>query len=1246
MSGDFSRKTFDRSKDYSLVRMQQGRLFTDADWNEQHEIGRTSDRENAAAIIGHTGFPADDAGFSLVPDDASGSIVITPGIGYVAGVRHVARAPALVQVTLVSGSGISALWRIDAGPTLANSDLLTTDPDGLSGFVQVQEVAETQDGSRTFRTAPALNTQDGRVFRPILVSRQPSAPHTSLPSASGAYLAVLKSTELPVTALEDPLIRETAFDGPDTAIRDRTIWQVFLVSRPSLLALGYQAPDLNCPALAAGLDPFIGPAAQGQMRARTEISQLASGPCTLPPALGYRSLENLLYRVEIHNTGDENAATYKWSRENAIHRTRYRELDAGTLVVDSVGRDEVSAFKAGEWIEINDQASIDGHSPGLFARINEVVGQRISLAEILDPATLAPMLSAGQPDTSALPPAAFVTRWEGGKPQSVANGVGRWAQLENGVQVWFEPGAFQTGDYWTIPARSLTGDVEWPRDALSSDPISKEPEGPRRDFAALAWLQRDASGLWSVTKDCRRLFPPLTAAKQFLYAGGDGQEATPNPLAPNVRVPLPQPLAAAVVRGHQPLAGETIRFEITSGDGRFGNGAKTEDVLTGADGIASVVWNLDATTFEQRASALRLDAAGTATHHALAYSARLSRAAETSYDPANTPGLAGARTVQEAIEALAALQQIGCSTHIIREGEDWVSVLEGLAPGENASICFERGVYKTSRTASMKGLGHVRISGLGATTVQIIASRVEAALAFEDCMSVRVTGLEIATPDGNSAIASANNKHRLGSLDIGHCPFIEVRDCLLRCGGGTSPQRSCLSVRGWSKTLDSFQPTQSVRVIGNSFSVGNLQEAVVVTDVIDVEISDNRFAVRPRVSSAVNIERFLADKAWVANTTKSLVARPVKGKISQGGRFKQIAGREWRMIFNSSVPQQDWDDLVAKNPPAEADLASKAAFEDYAAGLIQKVSTDTTILPVFEEQMERVRETFGGDSQRLNEPKVRKSILVSSEPSVQRFDEKTGPLRKILVEANGQVVSFDSPFSQSDWNRMIARSDGAPKVANADELLALSFALAEKVLVDADARNGLGSVENWLKGLRDNGVSLGKQAIVCAGRRLDNVQIRGNHIREFQVGIRVATSHQDADNLRAQVVNIDDNTMELLAESAEAYVGYGMMVGNVETLRIRGNNMKLSSKPNFRRYFAQGIRIWGYIGYQVVVANNRIEMATMGIRLTDVEGFSSNDQPLWVFRENLIRGPKGVRGFKVSPTAPLIDQHNLVREIL
>jgi hypothetical protein len=65
MKGDFSRLTFDPRKHYGGVLLQQGRVQTDADWNEQEAIERYRAQALARELIGPCGGPRDAAGFAI-----------------------------------------------------------------------------------------------------------------------------------------------------------------------------------------------------------------------------------------------------------------------------------------------------------------------------------------------------------------------------------------------------------------------------------------------------------------------------------------------------------------------------------------------------------------------------------------------------------------------------------------------------------------------------------------------------------------------------------------------------------------------------------------------------------------------------------------------------------------------------------------------------------------------------------------------------------------------------------------------------------------------------------------------------------------------------------------------------------------------------------------------------------------------------------------------------------------------------
>ena len=65
MKGDFSRQTFARKNHYSSVRMQQGRVQLDADWNEQADIVIYREQTTARDLIGGCGGPLHDAAFAV-----------------------------------------------------------------------------------------------------------------------------------------------------------------------------------------------------------------------------------------------------------------------------------------------------------------------------------------------------------------------------------------------------------------------------------------------------------------------------------------------------------------------------------------------------------------------------------------------------------------------------------------------------------------------------------------------------------------------------------------------------------------------------------------------------------------------------------------------------------------------------------------------------------------------------------------------------------------------------------------------------------------------------------------------------------------------------------------------------------------------------------------------------------------------------------------------------------------------------
>src|SRR4029453_3482737 len=86
MKTDLTRSTFRREKHYSSVRMQQGRVQLDADWNEQLDIDIHADTTTRIDVIGACGAPEGAPGFALDVTPDGSDLTISPGRIYVGGV--------------------------------------------------------------------------------------------------------------------------------------------------------------------------------------------------------------------------------------------------------------------------------------------------------------------------------------------------------------------------------------------------------------------------------------------------------------------------------------------------------------------------------------------------------------------------------------------------------------------------------------------------------------------------------------------------------------------------------------------------------------------------------------------------------------------------------------------------------------------------------------------------------------------------------------------------------------------------------------------------------------------------------------------------------------------------------------------------------------------------------------------------------------------------------------------------------
>jgi hypothetical protein len=467
MGADVSRSRFDALLNFAGVELKQGAVLLDADCNE---LGAVIDRRLRATA-------SDILGRSTVSQTTPDAFRIT-----------------LQGAALQIGKG-----RLYVDGLLAENH----------GAVSIDPAKKLFD--------PLM--AEVSFADPIVYDAQPYLPSPPVLPEADLHLVYLDVWAREVTHLQRPDLVEVAV-GVETSSRVQTVWQV-RVLEPDARGATCGSPDEEVPGWSALIAPSTGRLTTGTFDVPPE-----KDPCELPPTGGYRGLENQTYRVEIHDPGQPEGqpgptATFKWSRDNACVGSRVASVVSATqLELQTLGRDDVLRFNAGDWVEIIDDVREFSQRCGEMRRITvNDAAHRITFTTALpDEMVPAAFPSSDFPRTRNL----RVRRWDhkgkvlrtgpgGTTPQFQdldavdSTGVikvpaaGTALLLENGVTVSFTTvgtTGFRAGDYWVFAARTADASVE----LLENAP----PRGIHHHYARL--------GIWDVeagaVTDCRTPWPP------------------------------------------------------------------------------------------------------------------------------------------------------------------------------------------------------------------------------------------------------------------------------------------------------------------------------------------------------------------------------------------------------------------------------------------------------------------------------------------------------------------------------------------------------------------------------------------------------------------------------------------------------------------------------------------------------------------------------------------------------------------
>lgn len=477
MKGDFSRSSFNAEKHYRGVRLQQGRVQLDADWNEQVDIQLHQRERELRDLLGDHGAPQASLGFTIT---------------------------------------------LPAAPP-------TADPPGqlLPPDVQIAQGQRYVDGILCVN-----ETDHSFTHQPDL----PGAERHRLAAKGEQQLVYLDVWQHHVTVREDAELREVALDGLDTTTRLQTVAQVKFWSLPAPAQPG-ETPTLATAfrKFLAEKQPAKGTLAaqktgkgvipQNQLY-RVEIHSIETDQVCFKWSRENGAVAYSIQKIEPNANNSKQVDVY-------LQDVKLEQLDLQNKDwVELTSNHDALDGKAGLFGAVMDiQPDIQRIT------VQPALNEQLPIQTILsDEATCQARCMVlqrwDQKESKEQPLCHGAVTVKFAVPEKFDG----WMTLENGVQVKFTPGTYVVGDYWLIPARTTlkksTGDILWPKDQ-SDPPVAKSepPAGIAHHYAPLALLQYQESVWHMVGQDesapptSFRTLPILTQEVDKLTCRVDKAEA-------------------------------------------------------------------------------------------------------------------------------------------------------------------------------------------------------------------------------------------------------------------------------------------------------------------------------------------------------------------------------------------------------------------------------------------------------------------------------------------------------------------------------------------------------------------------------------------------------------------------------------------------------------------------------------------------------------------------------------------------
>ena len=467
MKGDFSRFTFDPRKHYSGVLHQQGRVWLDSDWNEEVMERLALLQQELRDVVGPSGVPAPGSSFQLTASknaDALDDFGISAGHCYVDGIlcQLDADTTYLSQPDLLDppripiptdGSTLNALVYLEVWQRLITyleddsiREIALGGPDTSARLKNIVQVK--------VRLLPAdvgtLTCAQGAQFVP----KSGSGTLTTLQPTNIQQQSLCQLPDATTfTGRENRLYRVQVHDGGD--VPGNNLGAAFSVTLATSVSAGATSLAVSTALTSAQADAaqrggYVTVSDNSGVSERVALATAGVSTDGLTLALT-QGLKNA-YTTANGATVTGGIARFKWSRDNAAFAVNVTSVqsDRVTLTLSGLGRDVATTLRAGDLVEITDDASELG-----LAR-----GHLTTLAQDPDPDTFTAVLTDPIPASFQLPGVVssppfptvdrhmVLRRWDGiGDAASVYSDAGTpGMNLGDGVHIQFGGSDLRAGE--------------------------------------------------------------------------------------------------------------------------------------------------------------------------------------------------------------------------------------------------------------------------------------------------------------------------------------------------------------------------------------------------------------------------------------------------------------------------------------------------------------------------------------------------------------------------------------------------------------------------------------------------------------------------------------------------------------------------------------------------------------------------------------------------------------------------------